>query len=76
MSIYSDKLAHVQIVNNCGYSIAQMYTREDTLAHNLGVLFIDDLMRHNTLKIKLLNLYFGFCVISFNVYFSFFLGYQ
>ena len=29
MSIYSDKLANVQVVINCGYSIAQMRTWED-----------------------------------------------
>ena len=29
MSIYSDKLAHVQVVTNCQYSVAQMCTRED-----------------------------------------------
>ena len=28
MSIYSNKLAHVQIVINCRYSVAQMCTRE------------------------------------------------
>ena len=31
MSIYSNKLAHVQVVINCRYSVAQMCTREDTL---------------------------------------------
>ena len=44
MSIYSDKLAHVQVVINCPYSIAQICTREDTLAHNLGALYFDDVM--------------------------------
>ena len=48
MSIYSDKLAHVQVIINCRYSVAQMCTSEDTLAHILGALFIDD-MRYNTL---------------------------
>ena len=33
MSIYSDKLAHVQAVINCRYSVAQMCTWEDTHAH-------------------------------------------
>ena len=33
MSIYSDKLAHIQVVINCWYSVAQMCTREDILAH-------------------------------------------
>ena len=37
MSIYSDKLAHVQVVINSRDSVAQMCTREETLTHNLGV---------------------------------------
>ena len=36
MSIYSDKLAHVQIVINCLYSITQFCTGKDTLANILG----------------------------------------
>ena len=36
MSIYSDKLAHVQDFINCRYSVAQMCTCEDALAHHLG----------------------------------------
>ena len=39
MSIYLDKLAHVQVVINCGYSVAQMWTCKDTLPHYLGALF-------------------------------------
>ena len=39
MSIYPDKLAHVQVVINCRYSVAQMYTHEDTLVHYLGAVF-------------------------------------
>ena len=39
MSIYSDI--------NCRYSIAQMCTSEDTIAHNLGVPYIDDVMSYN-----------------------------
>ena len=46
---YSAKLTHVQVVINCKYSVAQMCTREDTLAHYLGVPFIDDVMRYNAL---------------------------
>ena len=49
MSIYSDKLAHLQVIINCRYSIAKMCTREDTIAHYLGVPFIDDVMRYNAL---------------------------
>ena len=33
MSIYSDKLAHVQVVINCLSSAAQSCTGKDTLAH-------------------------------------------
>ena len=36
MYIYSDKLAQAQVAINCQYSVAQMCTREDTLAHYLG----------------------------------------
>ena len=49
MSIYSDKLAHVQVVINWPYFIAQMCTREDMLAHNLGAPYIDDVMSYNSL---------------------------
>ena len=49
MSIYSDKLANVQVVINCRYSVTQMCTYEDTLAHNLGALYIDDVMSYNLL---------------------------
>ena len=49
MSIYSDKLAHVQVVINCRYSVAEMCTREETLAHYLCAPSIDDVMRHNRL---------------------------
>ena len=49
MSIYSNKLAHVQVIINCQYSVAQMCTCEDTLAHILGALENDDVMSHNEL---------------------------
>ena len=49
MSIYLDQLAQVQVVINCRYSIAQMCTRKDTLAHYLDAPYIDDVMRYNTL---------------------------
>ena len=32
MSIYSDKLSQVQVVNNCRYFVAQLCTGEDILA--------------------------------------------
>ena len=47
MSIYWDKLAQVQVVINCQYSFAQLCTREDTLAHNLGLPYFDDIMSYN-----------------------------
>ena len=49
MSIHSDKLAHIQVIINCRYSVAQICTREDKLAHYLGAPFIDDVMRYNIL---------------------------
>ena len=52
MSIYSDKLAHIQVFIKCRYSVAQMCNLEDMLAHYLGAPFIDDIMRHNTLIAK------------------------
>ena len=47
MIIYLDKLAHIQVVINCRFSIAQLCTREDTLAHNLGALYFDDVMSYS-----------------------------
>ena len=41
--------AHIQVVINCQYSVAQMCTREDTLAHNLGAQYFDDVMSCNSL---------------------------
>ena len=41
---YSDKLAHVQVVFNCQYSVAQMCTCENGLANILGAPSIDDVM--------------------------------
>ena len=49
MSICSDKLAHVQLIRNCRYSVAQRCTRKDMLAHYLGALYLDDVMSHNEL---------------------------
>ena len=42
--VYSDKLAHVQVIINSPYFVAQMCTREDVLAHNFSVPCIDDVM--------------------------------
>ena len=49
MSIYSDKLANVQVIINCPYFVAQMCIHEDMLAHNLGAPYIDDVMNCNLL---------------------------
>ena len=54
MSIYSDKLAHVQVVINSPYSVAQMCTREETLAHKLGTQYFDDILSYNSLTTTLL----------------------
>ena len=51
MSIYWDKLAQVQVVINCQYSVAQMCTREDTHNCYLDAPSIDDVLRQNTLII-------------------------
>ena len=48
ISIYLDKLAHVQVVVNCRSFIAQMCTPENMLAHNLGALYVD-VMSYNSL---------------------------
>ena len=50
--LYSDKLAHIQVVINCRYSVAQKCTSEDTLTHNLGSLYFDDVMSYNSLTTK------------------------
>ena len=52
MSIYSDKLAHIPVIINCPHSIAQLCTHVDTLAHNLGALYFDDVMSFNSLTTK------------------------
>ena len=37
VSFYLDKLAHVQVVINCQYSVAKMCTREDTVAQTFSL---------------------------------------
>ena len=49
VSIYSDKLAHVQVVINCQYSVAHLCTSEAALAHNLGELHFDDVRSYDSL---------------------------
>ena len=48
MSIFLDKLEHVQVIINCQYSVSQMCTPVDMLAHNLGALYFDDIMSYNS----------------------------
>ena len=70
MSVYSDKLAHEQVVIKCRYSAAQMCTREDTLFHYLGPPFIDDVMRYNTLIAYALTMTEKSCLTTLNFAFS------
>ena len=68
---YLDKLEHVQVIINCWYSVAQMCTREDTLAHYLGAPSLNDIMSHNeltTITIKNLDANNNFCVKKSNVF--------
>ena len=53
MSIYSDKLAHLQVVINCPYFVAPICTREDVLTDNKGAPYIDDVMSYNSLTTQL-----------------------
>ena len=56
MSIYSDKLAHVQeVVVKCRYFIAQLCTREDGLAYILGAPSIED---YNVIQCVQVYLYY------------------
>ena len=54
MSIYFDKLAHVQVVINW-YFIAQLCTREDGLAYILGAPSIED---YNVIQCVQVYLYY------------------
>ena len=46
--LFGQVSTHVQVVINCWYSDAQICTREDTLAHYLGMANIDNVMRYDT----------------------------
>ena len=48
MSIYLAKLAHIQVVINCRYSVAQFCTGEDELAYISGPPSIDDVVSYNS----------------------------
>ena len=56
MTIYSDKLAHVQVVINSQNTDAPMCTCEDVLAYISGAPSIDDVMSYNLLTTLVLNL--------------------
>ena len=58
--IYSENLAHVQVIINSPYAVAQMCTHEDALAYILGAPFIDDIMSYNSL----ITLYFKCLFLS------------
>ena len=49
MSVYSDNLAHAQVVINCPYSVAHLCTSEAMLAYNLGALHFDNVVNYNSL---------------------------
>ena len=53
MSIYLDKLSHVQVVINCRNIDAPMCTREDVLDYILGMPSIDDVMSYKLLTTKI-----------------------
>ena len=55
MSIYPDKLAHVQVVNNCRYSVAQMCTCEDMLSHSLFLIVLLLSTIHVNITIYVIN---------------------
>ena len=78
ITYYSDKLAPLQVVINCQYSVAQMCTREDTLGCYLGMLSSDDIVSHNTL-ITLSYFFrdklFDFILEMFNLFFWLLFGF-
>ena len=55
MNIYSDNFTHVQVVKNCRYSVVQMCTREDILAHLFTRAVLDDVMSQSELTTMGLN---------------------
>ena len=48
MSIYSDKLAHIVTYRSLSTPLHKC-AREDTLAHNLGMPYFDDVMSYKSL---------------------------
>ena len=58
MSIYSDKLAHIQVIINCQNIDVPMCTREDGLALIAGAPSIDDVMSYNSHN----NIFFKYLV--------------
>ena len=72
MSIYSDKLAHVLVVINCRYSVAQMCIRKDTQACLFTRAVLDDVMSQDELttfpfkKTSPVLVYTDGCTVEFN----------
>ena len=54
MSIYSDKLRHIQVIINCLNSIAKFCTCKDTLAHILCAPSSDDVMSYDLFTIVMI----------------------
>ena len=49
MSIYFNKLAHIQVLINCRYSVAQMHTWEDIHARLFTRAVVDEVMSQSEL---------------------------
>ena len=49
------QISDPQVVINCRFSVAQMCTREDILAHYLGMPSLDDVMSHSELTTQLIQ---------------------
>ena len=65
MSIYLDKLSHIQVVINCRNTDARMYTREDALANVSGEPSIDDVMNYSLLTTLTLKTFSFVQVVDF-----------
>ena len=72
---YLAKLAHLQLVINCRYSVAQLCTRENMLAHILGMPYIDDVMSFDLLTTRFyINVFSRFAVQIFLLQTTFRIG--
>ena len=50
MSSDSEKLAHVQVIISCPHFVAQMWTCEDKLTHNLSTVNPDQLQTNHSFQ--------------------------